>query len=324
MKNHYIVLLLCLALCTCSKESAENTGELSVTGRATEITNFSAKITCYANLTPDMGEVVIGVVYSTSASPSIGSGVDITSRELDVGNGYSVTLNGLSYSTTYYYRSYIEYGGIYRYGEVKSFKTKAITANSPAIDLGLSVKWSQLNLGASTLTDFGNYYAWGETKTKSSYTWLTYKWCNGSENTITKYCLTSSYGIVDNKMALDKEDDVAHIKLGGKWRMPTSDEWNELRSKCQHKEISLNGVNGMLYIGKNGNSIFLPGAGYVDSEEMYGKRSPYYWSSSQYMEYSGRPFGGPDWACCFIDCNGAPQINIFDRYRGCPVRPVFE
>ena len=134
-----------------------------------------------------------------------------------------------------------------------------------AIDLGLSVLWATCNLGTSGFVsspeEYGAYYAWGETGTKSNYSWETYKWCNGSSTTLTKYNTYSNYGIVDNKTELDPADDVAHVKLGGKWRMPTEEEWTELRTKCVWKEtynFNGSGIFGEVVTAPNGNSIFLP------------------------------------------------------------------
>ena len=81
------------------------------------------------------------------------------------------------------------------------------------VDLGLpsGVKWATCNVGAISPEDYGGYYAWGETEEKENYSWSTYKWCNGSENTLTKYCVSSDYGTLDNKTVLDAEDDVAHV-----------------------------------------------------------------------------------------------------------------
>lgn len=103
-----------------------------------------------------------------------------------------------------------------------------------AIDLGLSVKWANMNIGATRVTDYGDYYAWGEIHPQSDngYTWSTYKWCEGKENTLTKYCTDSNYGKVDGKTILDPEDDAATASWGSEWRMPTSKEMFELRSNC--------------------------------------------------------------------------------------------
>ena len=90
---------------------------------------------------------------------------------------------------------------------------------SGAVDLGLSVYWATCNLRESGFVGspeaYGDYYAWGETETKSEYNWSIYKWCNGSYDSLTQYNTNSSYGTVDNKTILDPEDDVAHVKLGG-------------------------------------------------------------------------------------------------------------
>ena len=109
-----------------------------------------------------------------------------------------------------------------------------------AVDLGLSVKWAWFNLGASLPEEYGDYYAWGETEPyyssldpltwkdgkEAGYYWLSYKWCMGSGDTMTKYCTESTYtygynGFTDGKTVLNLEDDAAHVNLGGKWRMPT-------------------------------------------------------------------------------------------------------
>ena len=81
--------------------------------------------------------------------------------------------------------------------------------------------WATCNVGASKPEEFGGYYAWGETDEKSNYDWSTYKWCNGSYDSMTKYCVYIRDGIVDNKTVLDLEDDVANVKWGATWRMPT-------------------------------------------------------------------------------------------------------
>ena len=152
------------------------------------------------------------------------------------------------------------------------------------VDLGLLVKWATCNVGANTPEEYGDYFAWGETESKTTYNWSTYKYCNGSYYTMTKYCRKSSYGTVDNKTTLDLTDDAARVNWGGKWRMPTMSEIDELRntSNCIWTWTTQNGVNGYKVTSKkNGNSIFLPAAGYrsgsyLDSAGDYGSC----WSSS--------------------------------------------
>ena len=133
------------------------------------------------------------------------------------------------------------------------------------VDLGLpsGTKWATCNVGATEPWEYGGYYAWGETEEKDNYDWSTYKWCNGSYDTMTKYCIDSDYGTVDNKTILDLEDDVAHVKWGGSWRMPTIEEYEELGRLCTLVWCSVNNVSGCKVIGPNGNNVFFPAAGNV-------------------------------------------------------------
>jgi hypothetical protein len=138
-----------------------------------------------------------------------------------------------------------------------------LTPEHEYVDLGLSVKWATCNVGATKPEEYGDYFAWGETTPKDAYDWSTYKWCNGGPSTQTKYCTNSSYGTVDNKTTLDLSDDAACANWGGSWRMPTRAEQDELRNNCTWTWTTQNGVNGYKVTGTNGNSIFLPAAGYL-------------------------------------------------------------
>ena len=151
------------------------------------------------------------------------------------------------------------------------------------IDLGLpsGLKWATCNVGADSPEEYGDYFAWGETTPKTTYSWSTYKWCNGSNTTMTKYCTNNNYGTVDNKTVLDKEDDAASVNMGGSWRMPTKEEQKELTDECSWTWTTLNGVSGCNVEGPNGNSIFLPAAGCrIDSDLYYAGSDGNYWSSS--------------------------------------------
>lgn len=196
-----------------------------------------------------------------------------------------------------------------------------VESKMKAVDLGLSVKWATCNLGAAKPEDYGDYYAWGETEPKENYSWSTYKWCNGSSSTLTKYNTESSYGTVDNKTVLDQEDDVASVKLGGKWRMPTDAEWKELMTKCTWTwttNYNGTGVSGRIVTAPNGNSIFLPAAGFrYDADLDYAGSAGYYWSSSL---YTGSPYRA--WYVYFF--SGGVSRFGYDRYRGQSVRPVSE
>ena len=188
-----------------------------------------------------------------------------------------------------------------------------------AVDLGLSVKWAIMNIGANAPEESGDYFAWGETEPKDNYNWYnweTYKWCKGSKTTLTKYCTNSDYGTVDNKTILDLKDDAAHANWGGTWRMPTFDEFTELQTKCSWKWTTQNGVTWQKVTGPNGNSIFLPAAGYrYDSSFSHAGSSGYYWSSSL---YTGSPLYG--WYLYFNPSNF--YMNYNSRYYGRSVRAV--
>ena len=190
------------------------------------------------------------------------------------------------------------------------------------VDLGLpsGLKWATMNVGATKPEEYGDYFAWGETQPKSNYNWSTYKWCNGSEYTQTKYNTISRCGTVDNKTVLDPEDDAAHVNWGVSWRMPTKAEWTELRTKCTWTWTTQNGVDGRLVTGPNGKSIFFPAAGYLRDASLYdaGSRG-LYWSSSLRTD-------GPENAY-YVYFNSDKVYWDFNgcvRYRGHSVRPVTE
>lgn len=176
------------------------------------------------------------------------------------------------------------------------------------VDLGLSVKWATKNLGASKPSDYGHYYAWGETMVKAEYSWDTYKW--ETESKFTKYNGS------DGKTVLDPEDDAATVKLGSPWRMPTADEINELIGGCTWKWTKKNGVSGYEVKGTNGNAIFLPAAGgREDSRPIDAGKCGYYWSSSLNTVGSN--------AAHYLDFgSGVFKRGNLPRYYGLSVRPV--
>ena len=128
-----------------------------------------------------------------------------------------------------------------------------------AVDLGLSIKWANFNIGAFDPTHYGDYFAWGETEPKETYSWANYKWCDGTDANMTKYNST------DGKTILESEDDAAQVHWGDDWRMPTKEEQQELIDRCSWERTNLNGVIGYKVTGPNGNSIFIPIAGAYNS-----------------------------------------------------------
>ena len=157
----------------------------------------------------------------------------------------------------------------FRLGErdIKESAHSVSTISHEYVDLGLSVKWATCNVGASKPEEYGDYYAWGETEPKDFYFWKTYKYCDGSYKTLTKYTDSAcgKDGFSDNKSVLDPEDDVAHVKWGGNWRIPTKDEIEELRTQCTWTSTTLNGVKGYTVTSNVGGytdrSIFMPATG---------------------------------------------------------------
>ena len=151
-----------------------------------------------------------------------------------------------------------------------------------AVDLGLSVKWANANVGADKAEACGDYFAWGETAVKADYEWTTYTLCNGDYDKLTQYCTDASYGERDGKKVLEAAHDAASVKLGGSWRMPTQDEWTELCEQCTWKHVTQNGAAGWTVTSKsNGKSIFLPAAGYYSGTQKLDAGSKgLYWSSS--------------------------------------------
>ena len=156
-----------------------------------------------------------------------------------------------------------------------------------AVDLGLSVKWANMNVGAKKASGFGTYFAWGETKSKDYYSWNTYAWSKGDSQFLTKYSNT------DRRSQLAPVDDAAHVNLGGGWRMPTVDEFEELINNCTWEWTTQDGVNGYNVTSKKtGNSIFLPITGfryYADTQ--FRSIMGVYWTSSLYT-------GNPNKAWC--------------------------
>ena len=220
----------------------------------------------------------------------------------------------------------------------------AIFAPIETVDLGLESGnlWATCNVGAVNPWNYGGYYAWGETETKDNYSTETYKYCNGTEKTLTKYNNDAEYGIVDNKTNLEPVDDVATAVFGIKYSMPTEDDWKELFFQCywvwtdnynnqnasgyivyRAKADSDKGVKiyrdstpSALYSSGKAH-IFLPAAGYHGGSDIFHR--PYYgnyWSSSLDEKYPSTA-----WNCWFCDHGVNPAYGD-PRVCGFSVRPI--
>jgi len=188
------------------------------------------------------------------------------------------------------------------------------------VDLGLSVKWATCNVGASFPSDYGSYFAWGETTPKSDYSWSTLKYCEDRVgNDFSKYITRSIYRAKDNKTNLDLSDDAARANWGGSWRMPTKAEQDELRTKCIWTWTTQDGKNGYKVTSKlTGNSIFLPAADLLSGASLNDAGSyGYYWSSSLCSDDRGSAYN-------LTIHSGTVDRDQNYRYYGFSVRPVSE
>lgn len=194
------------------------------------------------------------------------------------------------------------------------------------VDLGLPSRtmWAICNVGAKNPWNYGDYFAWGETKTKDDYSWSTYKFANGGDNQLTKYCYNSSYGyngFTDNLTVLLPEDDAATANCGSDWRMPTQAEFQELRNNCDSEwtsDYNGTGVAGLIVKSRNNsNSIFLPAAGHCYDVVVYVHQlglDGYYWSSSLSTGLSSD--------CHYLWVGQGYGVGRWPRYYGFPIRPV--
>ena len=246
-----------------------------------EITANSAQ--CGGEVTADGGATVTerGICWSTNGNPSLAD------NHVTAGSGvgaFSASIRGLEANTTYHVRAYATNEKGTAYGLDREFVTDG-GCDCGYVDLGLpsGTLWATCNVGANAPEEYGDYFAWGETQTKSIYDWSTYQYGN-DEIRLIKYCSESGFGyngFTDTLTVLLPEDDAATANWGSGWCMPTKAQWEELYQNTTNMWTTQNGVNGCLFTSANGASLFLPAAGYRWPDELYYAGSlGYYWSSS--------------------------------------------
>ncbi len=321
---------------------------------ATEVTEFTAQLN--GNLHVQSTEALqrdSWFIYSDTDSTLIGlilKGIKVETIG-SKGESFYARLSKLPYKSKIYYVAASMVNGKSFYGKVKSFSTIELRLPE-SVDLGLSVKWRNWNLGANLPNEYGDYYAWGETSPKDNYSWDTYKWCNGSRSCLTKYCPANKADYwdgaenPDDKKAYsdyDYADDAARVILGGEWRTPTLDEWKELLDSCRWTatiDYKGSGIAGCFVTGRKAgyedNSIFLPCAGYRNGirfvykyYQASGLDGPegHYWASDV-INYSGPP-GVASCMRFLIDPTNSVSIRLKERglqeyCLGLPIRPVTE
>ena len=191
------------------------------------------------------------------------------------------------------------------------------------VDLGLpsGTLWATCNVGATTPEGYGDYYAWGEITPKDYYGWETYKYSgywHGQYDRLTKYCNNPDYGydgFVDQLWFLEADDDAATFYWGAGWSIPSKEQWNELRRSTSNEWINQNGVDGMLFTASNGNSVFLPAAGFRQYYELCSIDNGSY-GSNQLL------YNEPCTMCFFGFDQYGSNNGVSPRCFGFTIRPV--
>lgn len=240
-----------------------------------------------------------------TAAISSGDGIFAT-----VQNGGSVTIPiGVTYTVTA-----LDANGDPITETAETFTSSVLTRNvtityDSLVDLGLTsgTKWRKFNIGASTPSEVGLYFSWGDI---TGHEGGTYDFSQGNYNNKVS---GNGSALPASFTSGDANYDAARANLGGSWRMPTLTEQNELINSCTWTWTTLNGVNGYNVEGPNGKSIFLPVSGYYDGSSLSDSSSGYYWSTTWYSS-SG--------SCYLYFRSNNKLANYSYRYFGMVVRPV--
>lgn len=179
------------------------------------------------------------------------------------------------------------------------------------VDLGLpsGTLWATYNIGATKPEEIGNYFAWGETESRETYSESNYEWYSE----VSGYMKYNSYK--DTLKTLQPKDDVATVRWGADWRMPTQEEIVELTENCQMKIMEINGVRCGKFIGPNGETLILPAAGGIYRSENITGLDGVYWSSSLYEKSETLAY------TLFFSAKDMKR-NTYYRYAAFPVRAV--
>ena len=312
------IFTLFLGIVSCDDEKGLETQEkaVAITGDATEITNRTAVLSGTANIIPGNDEVKVGILCSYDENVTSFNSMEFIAKELDSHNYYTVTVTNLEPGHKYYYCAYVYQNGVWFKGEIKSFNTVATRVVAEYVDLGLSVNWATCNVGSEKPEDMGDYYAWGETETKRSYNWNTYKWYVSGNPTLTKY---DGENYQFNQ--LDDEDDEAHVLWGGNWQIPTPGQYQELIGNTTCEWVAQGDMHGYKITSKiegyTDKSIFLPAKLDKGGSRLYYANAQY-WLNDGWGK-SAQTFQIMNW----VDYDQMVfDMKSADRCFGYYVRPV--
>lgn len=281
------------------------------TSSATSIGQTSATLNGSITASNTTKSYKAGFFLATSGTPSNSNYTKDINGGTNTTGSYSSQVSGLTSGTKYYVRAYVLYDNIFYYGATTSFTTTKPTTGTlnghDWVDLGLpsGTKWATCNVGASSSTGYGDYYAWGETITKNTYSESTYQYySNGTWINIGNDISGTQY-------------DVAHVKWGSSWVLPSKSQINELLENCTSIWTTQNGVWGRKFTSKiNSVTIFFSAGGWYANNTHYGIGT-----AGNYMSSWA---SNADWMMnsqLCIDENSA-TLSSMDRARGYMVRPV--
>lgn len=269
-KSIAVVFLSLSFLCILASCNKVNPEVIPIVSTSSNVTVYYKTADVSGKVTDAYDVKTVGFNYGTEKDKL----TSFSAANLD-GDNIVGTISGLTSGGKYYFQAVAKTKHTTVVGEIHEFQ---LFFEGP-IDLGLPSKtlWASSNVDATYPHEIGGYYAWGETKEKAIYNWTSYIYCNGDEYTITKYNQD------DGKTQLETIDDAAYQKSSGKLRIPTNEQWAELRSNCTVMQTTINGVSGWKIYNKHGNGspfIFFPRAGYYYGYDFYGLYSDY-WTSTR-------------------------------------------
>lgn len=318
----YAMFVICLFMgcgllfSSCEKDE-EEIPAVSVTKTTVSANSIMLNVTYSGVSSPETAEFgVILKKYNALLNKTEAPTIDdfdqkVTAEQLDTEDQtFVIKVHHLYPVTMHSYIPYVKVGDDYFLGELAEFRTREEPVlKTGAIDLGLSVKWASCNVGAASLRDYGDYYAWGETTTQTYYIAGTSRWHN------TPSSIIWNQGVIDGNNNLTADYDVATQTLGGSWRMPTITEVNELLDNCLCDWYNFDGRRGSLIMGPNGNYIFLPAGGFrINTTPPEYDSQGCYWIATAYLNWS-----------YYLEINRAAVGSAeSERKYGYLVRPVTE